>query len=181
MIHDLILDRLQELLQAALIDDIPVDDPARAGIVLQGPLQGNPDPDAAGISVTLHENDPDGIYKPGNTNMTGEWVDEVAEVECGASITWKRRFCVKARCLLTQGQDLATARSIASTVRSRIETTLLTASFSSVLDPDTGEFVSKRVLSDAIQGEMTQAGGPEAYDYHIKIRFQVETTRGVQP
>jgi hypothetical protein len=180
VIHDAILTTIRDALQAALIDDIPSDDQARAGVVFLGPLQGEPDPESARISVTLHENDPDIVYKPGSTGMTDSWQDEVAEIECGAAITWKRRFSVKARCLLeSSGENLASARTIASTLRSRIETALLGIPFNDI-QAEGGEYVAKRILSDAIQGEMIQAGGPpDAYDYYIKVRFQVETTTGV--
>ena len=185
MIHDEILDAVQAQLTTDLITDPVAADPndiAVPTVIQQGPLQSDPDPADARISVTLHENDPDGVYKPANTNMTNEWVDTVAEIECGAAITWYRRFTVKARVLLANTQeDLDTTRQIASTLRDRIEMSLLEMDFGSVSDPVTGEYVGKPVLSPGLRGEMIQAGGPEAYDYHIKVRFQLETTRGVQP
>jgi hypothetical protein len=183
MIHDAILQRLQDELEAALITNILPDDAALATIVKLGPLQGDPAPDDARIAITLHENDPDVIYEPGTTGMTDKWNDEPSLIECGGSITWYRRFSVKARCLfIDTGEDLDAARKIASTIRDRIEATLLNASFAGVVDATSGEFVSKSVFSHSLKGETIQAGGPpDAYDYHIKVRFQVETTRGVQP
>lgn len=181
MIHSQIADFLEETLQEALIDGVLSDDDARAGVILQGPLQGDPDPDAARISVTIHENDPDVVYKSGTSGMSDAWEDEVAEIECGGSITMKRRFTVKARCLLVDtAESLSDARRIAATVRSRIEAALINANFNGLSD-ESGEFVSKGVLSEGIKGEMIQAGGPGSYDYHIKFRFQVETTKGVTP
>lgn len=181
MIHDQIMTFLEEELQNALIDAIPTDDDARAGVVMLGPLQGDPDPDVARISITIHENDPDVVYKPGTSGMADAWDDEVAEVECGGSITMKRRFTVKARCLLVNTAEASSdARRIAATVRSRIEAALVNANFNGLSD-DSGEFVSKGIFSDVIKGEMIQSGGPDAYDYHIKVRFQVETTKGVTP
>jgi hypothetical protein len=180
VIHNEILTHIQAALQAALIDDIPDDDLARAGIVMLGPLQGNPDPDQARISVTLHENDPDRFYgTTGTSAITTEWDDEIIEVECGGSATWNRRFTVKARCLyVITGEDLTTAREIAATVRNRIEKTLLNLSFADVKTDD--EFVSRGVLATSMKGEMLQAGGPpDAYDYHIKVRFELQTTTGV--
>lgn len=180
MIHDAILEHVQSVFETDLIDN--VSDDAKVTQVLLGPAQDDPDIADARLTVTLHENDPDGVYKPGNTNMTNEWVDDVAEIECGGSITMYRRFTAIARVLLeSTGETLSETRSIASKVRSRMETSLLTMLFNGVTDPETGEYVSKRVLNHALRGEMIQAGGPEAYDYHIKVRFQVETTRGVQP
>lgn len=181
MIHNDIIDTLVAALQEAMIDNIAQGDVARAGIVQAGPLQGDPDPETARISVTVHENDPDAIYKPGTFAMSGEWGDEVAELECGGTVIWKRRFSVKARCLLSLTQESATeAREIASTVRSRIEACILGTSFRDILT-DNGEFVSKGVISSEIKGETVQAGGPpDAFDFHVKIRFQVETTIGVQ-
>jgi len=180
MIHDAILEHIKANFITDLIDN--VSDNAKVYQVVLGPIQDDPDVSEARLSVTLHENDPDGVYKPGSTNLTDSWEDMPVEIECGGSITFLRRFTTKARVLLdTTGEDLSTARDIASKLRSRIETSLLNMRFTDVNDPETGEYVSKRVLNSGIRGEMIQAGGPEAYDYHIKVRFQVETTRGVQP
>lgn len=175
-IHDAIMNRVRDNLQTALIDNIAAGDPAIAGVVQLGPLQD--DPDAARISITLHENDPDQFYGTSNF-ISGDWNDEVDEIECGAAITMRRRFTVKARCLLVNTQeDLAAARSIASAVRERIEQTLLTTSFTGVTS--NGEYVSRGIFSDSIKGEQIQAGGPpDAFDFHIKIRFEVLTTKGV--
>lgn len=178
MIHDVVLNYIRDELQEALIDSIPTDDPARAGVVMLGPLQGDPSPDDARIIVTLHENDPDRYY--GDKTMGPPvWADEVAYTECGGSVTWKRRFAIKARCLLANTQEsLAETREIASTVRNRIETTLLSISLEGLSDD--GEYVSLTSFNDALRGEMVQAGGPpDAFDYHIKILFEVHTTRGV--
>jgi hypothetical protein len=182
MIHDTILDAVQAQLVLDLITNVDPADNAIPSVVQQGPQQTDPDPADARISITLHENDPDGVYKPSNTNLTDAWVDTVAEIECGAAITWYRRFTVKGRVLLADTQEsLDDTREIASKIRDRIENSLLNMSFAGVVDPETGEYVGKSVLSPGLQGEMRQAGGPEAYDYHLKVRFQVETTRGVQP
>lgn len=178
MIIDKIIDYAVEILQEALIDGIPTDDLARAGVVMAGPLQGTPDPDAAVISVTLHENDPD-VFYGGVGSSSVPWTDEVYEIECGGTVTWRRRFTVKARCLFVNtGYDLPTSRQITSTLRSRIETALLRASWRSLIDDETEEYVSRGVFSESIKGEQLQSGGPpDAYDFHIKIRFELLTTR----
>ncbi len=177
-IHDTILDKLQSELQVALIDSLAVDDPTRAGVVMQGPLQGNPDPDVARISVTLFENDPDKLVGGGlGTEMGEGWDDLIVESEVGGFLTWARRFTIKARCLLANTQeDLTAARHIASTLRSRIEKTLMTMRFSGVRADD-GEYVSFGVDPENIHGNTVQSGGPpDSYDFHIKIRFEVFTT-----
>ena len=182
MIHEALLDYAEAELTAALITNIPADDEARAGVVTQGSLQGDPDPDQARISVTLHENDPDAIFgRDGTSGMTDAWDDEIAEVECGGSTTWNRRFTVKARCLFVNTQeDKASAQRVARTVRHRIETALLAMSFTGIQSD--GEFVSRGVFSDSLKGEMVQSGGPpDAYDYFIKVRFEVQTTTAVTP
>jgi hypothetical protein len=173
VIHDAILTHIESALQAALIDDLAVNDPTRAGVVMKGPLQGNPDPDQARIAVTLHENDPEPVYDQENTTISGEWTDEVAEIECGGSAIWNRRFTVMVRCLLI-GDDLTTARQTVSKVRQRIELTLLKLSFAGV--SSLGEYVSRGVLATSLKGETIQAGGPGNYDFYIKIRFEVQTT-----
>lgn len=176
MIHDAILQVVKDALQYSLIDGVDPDDDAIAGVIKLGDLQGDPDPDIARISVTLHENDPDGFISGMPTGMSEKWSDEVDEWEIGGVVTWKRRFTVKARCLLDASkEDLATARQIASTVRERIEHALPRISFGSV--SQNGEYVSRGITSDALKGEMLQSGGPpDSYDYFIKVRFEVLTT-----
>lgn len=181
-IHAAILSHVKDALQYALVDSIPSTDSTYASVISIGPLQGEPDPDVARISVTLHENDPDVDYGQGSTSsITSAWNDDVAEIECGAAITWRRRFTVKARCLfvLTQ-ENKEDARLIASRIRSRIEGTLLGMRWGDVSDPETGEYVSRGVLAYSLKGDMIQGGGPpDAYDFHIKVRFEVQTTIGV--
>jgi hypothetical protein len=179
-IHDVTLDYVEQALRVSLMDGVDGADVARAGLVQQGPLQGPVAPDKARISVTLFENDPDRFFKGSTSAMTGPWEDEVLINETGGVVTWARRFCVKARCLLAQTQeDLNDTRSISSTVRSRIELALREASFADLVSED-GERISRGAAN--IRGEMVQAGGPNSYDYHIKIRFDVlSTTLGVNP
>jgi hypothetical protein len=181
-IHDEILNHLQVSLQDIMVDDLALDDDTRAGVVIMGPTQGEPEPDTARISITLHENDPDGFYgKAGASTLSSGWEDEIVEVECGGSVTWRRRFTIKAYCLfIDSGEDLANARRIASTTRSRLELAVLQTSFQGVHTDD--EFVSKGPVAEGMQAEMVQAGGPpDSYGYHIKIRFEIETTTGVTP
>jgi hypothetical protein len=179
-IHDAIILALTEALSVATQDLIPMDDTTRAGAVGPGPMQGNPDPDVARIAINIFENDPDAFYNSGASGMKDSWPDVVEEIECGGSITWKRRFTVTARCLLVNTQeDLLATRAIASKVRSRIEQTLLAFQGTGITDADTGEYVSLGVFGDTLKGEMIQAGGPDAYDYHIKVRFELQTTIGV--
>ena len=142
-------------------------------------MQGDPDPDAARISLELYYNDPDQTISGSGLGANPDtWDDQVEEIECGAAITWKRRFTVKARCLFEgTGEDLAAAHQIASDVRSRIEKALLLMKWD-LSTPD--EYVSRGILSENIRGQVVQAGGPpDAYDFHIKIRFEVLTTEGL--
>jgi hypothetical protein len=180
-IHDAVLEYTRNALEAALITNIAEDDVARAGVISIGPLQDEPTPDTARISATLHENDPDRLISGAVTGMSDDWSDEVEEIEIGGAVTHIRRFTLKARCLLVNTrEDLNAARNIASTVRERCEVALFSLPFLNVLSGS--EYVSRGILSDEFGGEMLQAGGPEAYDYHIKVRFSVLTTRtGVIP
>ena len=171
-IHNEIMKVVAASLQATMITNIPMGDVTRAGVVQLGPLQGDPDPDEARISVTIHENDPD---LGGEFKLTTEWSDDVADIECGGAVTFSRCFTARCRCLLVNtGESLAGAREIASTVRDRIEKTLLDTDFSDVSFGS--ESVSRGVLSAFIKSEMLQSGGPESYDFHIKVRFDVLTT-----
>lgn len=180
-IHDLILNFVRDELEEALINDIPVGDPARAGVVKVGPLQGEPDPDEARISVEVYVNDPEQeISGSAIGRVTEVWDDQVDEVEIGGSITWKRRFTVKARCLFDRtGEGLSDAQSIASTVRTRIEKRLLTIRFNGLASDD--EYVCRGAFSDSLRGSMVQLGGPpDAYDYMLKVRFDVLTTESTR-
>lgn len=165
---------LEDTLQEALIDEIPVEDTARAGIITLGQLQD--DPEAYRISVEIYENDPDSVFKGNVSGTKQEWADEVVEVEIGGNAaTWARRFCVKARCLLTStAESLPEARTVASTVKARIERALLRAEWSGI--EDDSEYVSMPVIRESMKSEMLQSGGPEAYDFMIKVRFDIRTT-----
>lgn len=173
-IHDEILKHIRVELQTALIDSIAEDDPARAGLVILGPLQ--EDPSQARISVTLHENDPDAYYKTQTSTIKIDWRDKVVLIETG-SHTWKRSFVAKARCLLERTkEEKGAARAVASTLRERIETALIEMSFTGVTS--NGEYVSRPIMATSMKGEMVQAGGPpNSYDYHIKLMFDLLTTR----
>lgn len=179
-IHEAILTYLETQLTNLLIT-VPkaadASDTAIPSLVSQGPLQGSPAPDKARISVTIHENDPDRFFDNPATQMTSEWSDEVVILESNEVVTWKRKFTVKARCLLVKTKETKSeARAIASTLRSRIEDALLDIDFTGVT-ADNGEYVSRKALSKSIRGEMVQAGGPpNSFDYHIKVRFDVLTT-----
>ena len=176
-IHDEILKTVKTALQYYMIDNVPEADTTRAGYIKLGDLQGDPDPDVARISITLHENDPDGFIKGVVTGMKDAWDDEIYDIEVGGRMTWKRRFTIKTRCLLENSKEnLSEARTTASTVRTRLEHSLPKISFSSVSVD--GEYVSRGIISSEIKGEMLQGGGPPtSYDYFIKIRFEVLTTK----
>lgn len=181
MIRHLIIDRIVENLQETMIDNLPEDDAARAGIITKGPLQGDPDPDQARISISVHEGDPDSVYAGSFTSMKDAWVDEIVEIEAGSgayAAIWARRFSIKARCLLVNtGEGLDAAREIAATVEKRIIRALLRIDWSGVADED--EYVSRPVLSTGIKAEALQGGGPpDSYDYYIKVRFDVQTCMG---
>lgn len=176
MIHKTIMDYVKECLERDLIDR--QNDDAVPGIIKLGPLQGDPDPDTARISVEVYENDPDQeIRGSGISQTTNPWIDEVEEIEIGGCITWKRRFTVKVRVLLEGSrEDLENARRIASTIRSRVEKSILSMRFAGI--ESEGEQVVLGPLSENIFAEMLQAGGPpDAYDFFIKIRFEVLSTQ----
>jgi len=176
-IHNAILKRVKTYLELDLSRSVSPFDSARVSIVIEGPLQGDPDPDEARIFITLHENDPDRFITGAVTGMDGDWSDEPYNIEVGSAITWKRRFTIKARCLLDITREgLDTTREIASLVRSRIEFSLLRMTFAGVSYET--EYVSRPVLSKEMKGEMIQSGGPpDSYDFHIKARFSVLTTK----
>ena len=176
MIVDAILAHLKNALQASLIDSVP-DDDARAGFVKIGPYQGDPTPEEGRITVSIHENDPDGIVNAGVTALPRDWSDDVDMIEIGGAATMERHFTIKARCLLASTrEDEENARRIAFTVRGRIESTLKKLSFSQVRTDD--EYVARGALGNELKVEMLQAGGPpDAFDYNIKVHFSVLTTQ----
>lgn len=178
-IHESILNHVKDELERVLMTEVIADDLARPGVIMIGDLNGEPDPDVARISVTLYENDPDQFLKGAASEYKSGWQDEVEDIEIGnqyGAITWVRRFTIKVRCLFEQTrEDLATARLLASTVRTRIEHLLPRISFANI-NVD-GEYVSRPIISYSVTSEMLQGGGPpDAYDFFIKIRFEVLTT-----
>lgn len=177
MIVAAILEHLKNEMHSALIDNVASDDPARAGFVKIGPYQGDPTPEEGRITVSIHENDPDGIVKGGVSALASDWSDDMDMVEIGGAATMARNFTIKARCLFTstrEGED--DARRIAFTVRGRIETALKKMSFASVRTED--EYVARGALSQDLSVEMVQSGGPpDAFDYIIKVHFSVLTTQ----
>jgi len=176
-IHDVTLDYIEDELRAALITEVDDDDIALVGHMQQGPSQGSPAPDAARISVTIHENDPDAFFDNPASAIKNVWPDEIAFVETSQVITWKRRFTIKARCLLVRTKETKdVAREIASTLRTRLEDTLLSMDYTDV-EATNGEYVSRKAVAKSMKSEMIQAGGPpNSFDYHIKVRFDVLTT-----
>jgi hypothetical protein len=173
-IHHEIIKHVHAALTASLITNVDEDDAAIAGVIQYGPLQGEPmDPDEARISVTIHENDPDKFLNGAITGLDSNWSDEVYDAEVGGATTWRRRFTIKARCLLENTQEVLL--DVASILRDRIEDTLLTLSFSGV--QTSNEYVARPVVAEEMKSEMLQGGGPEAYDYNIKVRFEVLTTK----
>ena len=78
---NLILEHLRTALQASLIDNVPADDPTRAGFVKIGPYQGTPAPDEGRITISIHENDPDRIVHAGISGMNDDWSDDMDLIE----------------------------------------------------------------------------------------------------
>lgn len=182
-IHQAILDKVAEELTTAMITNIDGEvqeaKSTKVGAISIGPLQGDPDPDRARISVELYCNDPDQTLNGSGTGKAFEaWDDTVEEIEVGGAITWRRRFTAKVRCLLESTREAKSdALEIASTIRSRLEAALLGIDFNGLSSDN--EHVSRGIFSDTLRSQSIQAGGPDAYDFHIKVRFEVLTTRMV--
>lgn len=174
MIHNAILTYLQDYLEDEMITNIPTSDLSRAGVVKIGDLQGEPEPDEARISVTLYVSDPDQFISGAPTSMDTAWNDELMMAEIGGAQTYKRRFCVKMRCMFERTQeDLEGATEYASKARSRLERALLRATLGSISTDN--ESVVSNVMYFTSEG--IQAGGPpDSYDLLVKIRFEVWTT-----
>lgn len=168
-IVNLIVEHVQAQLETALITNIDDSDTSKAGVVKIGPLQGEPDPDTARISVEVHHNDPE--------DLDGTWRDVVEIVEIGGVVTWVRRFTIKIRCLLESTREgLDEARPIAAVIRDRAELVLLKELFTGIATTD--EYVSRGPMATSLKSDMLQGGGPpDAFDFHIKIYFDVYTTR----
>lgn len=156
----------QKALQAALIDRVGANDPLRAGIVKIGALQGEPEPDVARISVTVHPNDPDNL---------DDWLDEIIEVEMPNSAYWERRFTVKYQLLLeVTGEALLPALTLSSDLKERIEHTILGVSYAALNLPT--ERVVRGAMSTDSDSHFLQGGGPpDSYNMNGKYRFSVVT------
>jgi len=171
-IHQELMDRLELVLTMALQTNINEDDPTYCKVVKQGPLYDEPlDPEEARIWFEIYENDPDNEDR---------WHDRLVMLETSCVVTMARRFTIKGR-LLLEGtrEELVPARTIASVVKGRAETAILSEKWTGVTADD-GEYVSRGVLSRAFKSYLRQGGGPpDSYDFRIKIQFEVWTTKGV--
>lgn len=159
-----ILSAIRAELERQLVTWVPSVDPSRAYAVKIGPLQGNPDLDAAPINVEVYANDPDNPE---------QWMDEAVEWEIGGTAIWIRRFTLLFRALLVEsGESLEESLAIASDLRDRIEQFLLTTNWGSIQSRhEEADFLG------GLEGEVSQGGGPDAYDWAGKIRFEVITRR----
>jgi hypothetical protein len=173
-IHNAIMNHVKDTLDDAF--DQVTDTRLKPGVIKLGPLQGDPlDPDDARITIMIFENDPD-------EKDTFDWCDKPASseyggLEIGGGITWLRRFTLKADCLFELSrEDLDTARRIAGALKVKIEDILLKMSFSGIAVDD--EYVSRGVIGYGLQSTMRQGGGPpDAYQFKLKMRFEVLTSR----
>ena len=178
MIHKAAMDYVVARLERDLVSSVGNTDDAIPGAIKIGPLQGDPDPDVARVSIEIYPNDPDQEIKGSGISITREpWEDSIYEIELGGGITWKRRFTVKVRVLLESSrEDLDNANRIASTIRSRVEKSIMQMGFVGVADSN--ESVTMGPFAETLKGEMVQAGGPpDAYDFFIKVRFEILTTQ----
>jgi len=173
-----VLNHTRDELIKACVTNLDEDDPSRAGIVKIGFLQGDPDPDEARVSISIFPNDPDQeIRGSGIGNSPTSWEDNIVEEEVGGVLTWSRKFTIKARCLFTNGteaDDEVLARSLAATVKARIERTILRIKYDTVQSED--EYVARSPISANLLSSLVQSGGPGAYDFYIKVRFDILTT-----
>lgn len=113
------------LLDAVCRTDLAVDDPTRAGLVREWPLQD--DPEDYRISILIAENDP----------TDDNWGHEAdySRIEIGGSLPWIRRFSVHLLCYFTRtAEDYDTASGYARQIMGRIEQALATFHPSSVGD-----------------------------------------------
>jgi len=164
-----IMERVADQLQADLIDNVT--DEAKAGIVIEGPLLDSPDYEEARISIELFENDP---YSFDDWDWVDEPVDDMLEI--GNGITWRRRFTLMARVLLSSTmEDRSQARLIASAVKSRIEKSLMATDFGDILID--GERVTGRIFNENIRSKLLQKGGSDSWDFEFQVRFEVNTTK----
>jgi hypothetical protein len=168
-IVDAILEHIYDRMQEDLINEFATGDPEQVGVVSIGPLQGDPvDPDEARISVEIHHNDPE--------HINGPWRDAIVLTEIGGAATWARRFTTMIRCLFVDsGEPKDEARGIASAIKDRAENILLKELYTGINAGN--EYVSRGSMARSFKSKMLQGGGPpDAYDFHIKIWFEVWTT-----
>lgn len=166
MITNSLLHVFKAQLQKVCIDDVPLSDTSRAGVVKIGPLQGEPEPDVARISITVHPNDPD---RP--TKM----LDKVIEVNIPCSQIWNRYFTIKYRILLEPThENLEQALTIASTVKARVEHAISSATYGSIRTST--ESVQRGCQDVSSRHSLLQGGGPpDSFDFQGKFMFTIMT------
>jgi len=177
-VMNLVLEHTRDELIRMLYTDIAEDDKARTNVVKIGFLQGDPDPDEARISVTVFPNDPDQeIRGSGIGTNLAPWDDTIYEEEVGGVLTWSRKYTIKARCLFTDGQEAeneALARTLAATAKHRIEKAVLKIDYGEISSDS--EYVCRSASSTSLRSAFVQSGGPGAFDFYIKVRFDILTT-----
>jgi hypothetical protein len=175
-IHNAIMHHVKDAIVDQIQDALPDGHPIKPGVVKIGPLLGDPmDPDEARITVMIFENDPD-------EKDSFQWCDEPASddyggLEIGGGITWMRRFTIKVDMYLERTrEDVDAARRIAGSLKNRLEEVVMGLSFNNVSIED--EYVSRGAFASTIKSTVRQGGGPpDSYQFHIKLRFEVLTTK----
>lgn len=175
-IHYAVMEHVKTTLEEVLYAAYPAGDPLRPGVIKLGPLMGEPmDPEEARIVICIYENDRD-------EKDTFQWCDEPASdeyggIEIGGGITWLRRFTLEGDCYFERTrEDIDAARKIAGLLKAKLEDILLGMSFSGIAVDN--EYVSRGPVGFGLYSTTRQSGGPpDAYQFHIKIRFEVLTTR----
>lgn len=180
-ISDLVIEKIYAIMVEELQTPFAPADPTYADVVKMGLLQDNPLKN--GISVTVHQGDPDEIDQDA-------WVDEVAKsgdpsvpftpmFEIGGSVSglhWWRRGTIKAECFFIKtGEDRDTAREYTGIIRGRIERALAkrAGDFTGLVD----EFGERVLLMVPMKSYAREQGGPKQHIWRVYVWWQALTYR----
>ena len=170
-VMNLIIDRINDNLEQAMLEKVSKVDDTRAGLVRTGLLQD--DPTIYKIVVLSFSNDPDrdDRWKHSITNYDPTSTSGIPGYEIGGGEMWYRRFTTKLEMYWKSNFNRLKARQDANVVLSRAEHTIRKSAMNGLAD-DFGEYALQLYIKNS---ELYEAGGEGQFITHAKIWWEVLT------
>jgi len=168
---NLVIDKVNDDLEVALIEKVERTDDTRAGLVRTGLLQD--DPTIYKVSVLSYSNDVDreDRWKHGVANYDIASASNPPGYEIGGGGMWFRRFTTKIEMYWKSSFNRQKARLNANVVLSRAEHTIKQVNMNGLADTF-GEYATAIYVRNS---ELYEAGGQGQFITHAKIWWEVLT------